>query len=245
MDLQRNLRVLPSNAPALPENTGYESSTLEESPDTLSPHICQNFNSGLECKSCYNLHLCLICRQHDHGARECKSGVLQVTSGNAGVNALASRHIGSDLGSPQACGFEDGPLPLDVPIHTVSAALRYEQPRRHTRRSERRPNYWHVEFNTPRYRAYREKCRQKGSREEAKWPDSVEEAFQIGICKIIRCLLLLNIVLQLYESIEDGAVKRKFCMANRVAGTNGSRTIYIRLRVRDVTESKSPATFKF
>ena len=243
MDLQRNLRVLPSNAPALPENTGYESSTLAESPDTLLPHICQNFNNGLGCKSCYNLHLCLNCRQHDHGAFECKNSVLQVTSGNAGVNALTSRHIGSDLGSPQACGFENGALPLDVPIHTVSVASRYEQPRRHTRRSEHHPNYWHVEFNTPRYRAYREKCRQKGSRE--KWPDRVEEAFQIGIYKIMRCLLLLNIVIQLYESIEDGAVRRKFCMANRVAGTNGSRTIYIRLRVRDVTGSKSLVTFKF
>ena len=231
MDLQRNLRVLPSNAPALPENTSYESSTLEESADTLSPRICQNFNRGLECKSCYNLHLCLVCRQHDHGARECKSGVLQVTSGNAGANTLASRRIGFDLGSPQACGFEDGPLPLDVPIHPVSAALRYEQPRRHTRRSERRPNYWHVEFNTPRYKAYREKCRQKGSKEEAVWPDRVEEAFQIGICKTMVCLPLLNIALQLYGFIEGEAVGRKSYMANRVAGTNGSRTIYIKLRV--------------
>lgn len=184
MELQRNLRVLPSNAPALPENTSYQSST-----DTLS--ICQNFNHGVECKSCYNLHLCLNCRQHDHGANECESGVLQVTSGNAGANALASRHVGSSLESPQACGFEDGPLPLDVPIYPVSAALRYEQPRRHIKRPERRPNYWHVEFNTERYRAYREKCRQKGSKE--KWPDRVEEAFQIGICKIMQCLSLLNI----------------------------------------------------
>ena len=222
MELQRNLRVLPSNAPALPENTSYESSTLED--------ICQDFNSGLECKSCYNLHLCLICRQHDHGAVKCKSGVLQVTSGNAGANALA-RHVGSSLRGPQACGFEDGPLPLDVPVHPVSAALRYEQPRRHTRRSERLPNYWHVEFNTERYRAYREKCHQKGSREGAVWPDRVEEAFQIGICKFLRCLPLLNIALQLYVSIEDEAVRRKFYTANRVAGTNGSRTIYIKLRV--------------
>ena len=208
MDLQRNLRVLPSNAPALPENTSYESSTLEESADTLSPHICQNFNRGLECKSCYNFHLCLICRQNDHGARECKSGVLQVTSGNAGANADASHHIGSNLGSPQTCGFEDGPLPLDAPIYPVSFPLRYEQPRRHTRRSERRPNYWHVEFNTPRYQAYREKCRQKGPKE--KWPDRVEEAFQIGICKIMGYLPLFNIALQLYVSIEGEAVRRKF-----------------------------------
>ena len=219
MELQGNLRVLPSNAPALPENTSYESST-----DTLSPHICQNFNGGLECNSCYNLH-------HDHGADEFKSGVLQVTSDNAGANALASRHVGSSLGSPQACGFEDGPLPLGVPIHPVPAALRYEQPRRHTRRTERRPNYWHIEFNTERYRAYRDKCRQKGSREGAVWPDRVEEAFQIGICKIMRCLPLLNIALQLYVSIEDEAVGRKFYTANRVAGTNGSRNIYIKLRV--------------
>ena len=180
MDLQRNLRVLPSNAPALPES--YQS-TLEESPDTLSPHICQNFSRGLECKSCNNLHLCLICGQHDHGAGECRSGVLQATSGNAGANALTPRHIGFNLDSPQTCGFKAGSPPLDVPLHSVPAASRYEQQRRHSRRSERRPNYWHVEFNTPRYRAYRDKCRQKGSREESKWPDRVEEAFQIGICK--------------------------------------------------------------
>lgn len=245
MDLQRNLRVLPSNAPALPESTSYQSSTLEESPDLLSPHICQNFNRGLECKSCNNLHICLICRQHDHGAGQCKSGVLQATSGNAGTNALAPRHIGSNLGSPQACGFKAGPTPLEVPIHSVSAALRYEQQRRHTRRSERRPNYWHVEFNTPRYQAYRDKCRQKGSKEEAKWPDRVEEAFQIGICELMRCLPLLNIALQLYVSIEDEAARRRCCMANRVAATNGSPTIYIKLRVRDVAGSKYPVTFKF
>ena len=184
MDLQRNLRVLPSNAPALPESTSYQS-TLEESPDTLSSHICQDFNRGLECKSCHNFHLCLICRQPDHGAGECRSGVLQATSGNAGANALTPRHIGSNPGSPQACGFKPGSPPLDVPIHSLPTALRYEQQRRHSRRSERRPNYWHVEFNTPRYRAYRDKCRQKGSREESKWPDRVEEAFQIGICKIM------------------------------------------------------------
>lgn len=45
--------------------------------------------------------------------------------------------------------------------------------------------YWHVEFQTPRYRAYREKCRQKGSKDE-KWPDRVEEAFQYAIRKYRR-----------------------------------------------------------
>lgn len=229
MDLQRNLRVLPSNAPAL-ESTSYQSTTFGASPDTLSPHICQNFNRGLECKSCYNLHICLICRQHDHGAGECKSSVLQATSGNAGANALAPRHIGSNLATPQASDFEAGPHPLDVPIHSVSAPLSYEQQRRHTRRSERLPNYWHVEFNTPRYQAYRNKCREKGSKEEI-WPDRVEEAFQIGICEIMRCLPLLNTALQLYVSIEDEAARRRSCMANRVAATNGSPTIYIKLRV--------------
>ena len=228
MDFQRNLRVLPSNAPALPESTTYQS-TLEESPDTLSSQICQNFNRGLECNSCYNLHLCLICRQHDHGAGECKSGVLQATSGNAGVNALTPGHIGSNLGSPQAYGFKAGSPPIDVPVRSVPAALRYEQQRRHIRRSERPPNYWHVEYNTERYLAYRDKCRQKGSAE--KWPDRVEEAFQIGIYKFMRCLPLLNIALQLYVYIEDEAARRRCCMANRVAATNGSPSIYIKLQV--------------
>ena len=177
--MDQNRRVLPSNAPALPDGTSHQPSTSEEPVGTLSQRICHDFNRGFDCKNCHNLHVCLICRRNDHSAGECKAGVLQVTSGNAGADTFALGHAGANFDSPQPCGSKTDPLPTSLPLQSLQATVRYEQRIRHVRRAERVPNYWHVEFNTPRYQAYRDKCRQKGSKE--KWSDRVEEAFQIGM----------------------------------------------------------------
>ena len=188
MEPYRNLRVLPSNAPALPESTGTTGSQLstpEESDDELSSQICQSFNRGIGCKSCRRLHICQFCKRHDHGADECEAGILQVSSGNAGANVFTPRPIDSKLEEYRSYAFKAGSLPVNAPLHSVPATLKWEQPSRHRRSIERQPNYWHVEFNTPRYRAYREKCGQKGSKQEAKWADRVEEAFQIGSYRIL------------------------------------------------------------
>lgn len=173
MEPHQDLRVLPSNAPALPESTGSQFSTPEELDDGLSSQICQSFNRGLQCHSCRQLHVCRFCKQQDHGAGGCKARILQVSSGNAGANIFATLPIESKLEEYQDYVFKAGSFPVDAPLQSVPATLTWEQPSRHRKSTERQPNYWHVEFSTPRYRAYR----QKGSKQ---WPDGIEETFQIG-----------------------------------------------------------------
>ena len=181
MEPHRKLRVVPSNAPSLSESTSrHQLLTPEESEDALSSHICPNFNHGFECKSCCRLHVCHICKRPDHGGGECKAGILQVSSGNTSANMFAPRHVNSKLEDYQGYDFEAESFTVNGALQSIPPTLRWEQHTRHRRVPDRQPNYWHVEFNTPRYRAYREKCRQKGSKEEAKWPDHVEEAFQMG-----------------------------------------------------------------
>lgn len=169
--------VLPSNAPALSDRAGGQLSSPETLVGTLSLQICQTFNQGLECRACSLLHVCFTCQQSDHGANECKAGILRVTSGNAGSNVLESRTIESKLEVSQSCGMRPSIFSSPGSPYQSHPILRWEQ-QKHRILPDRLPNYWHCEFETPRYRAYREKCRQKDSKE--KWPDRVEEAFQTG-----------------------------------------------------------------
>lgn len=188
MEPRRNLRVLPSgvlpsNAPTLSEETAEQLSILDHQAETLTPQICQHFNHGLNCRTdCSLHHVCFTCQQPDHGANECKLGVLRVTSGNAGSTGSGSRTISAKAEFSQSYGIR----PSIFSNHPESPCPTYPTPRweQHTNSignaKRALPNHWHCEFETPRYRAYREKCRQKGTKEAVKWPDRVEDAFQMG-----------------------------------------------------------------
>lgn len=177
------LRVLPSNAsaPALPKYESGLLSTPTDLAETLSSGICPSYNHGSDCSACNLLHICLRCKQHGHPATECKFGILRVSSGNVGSNVFQSRSTDFKEGHTQKYGFRPVSSLVNPPHHSAQAAIKAEHPRRQQHSSwPSLPMYWHVEFQTPRYRAYREKCRQKGSKDE-KWPDRVEEAFQYGL----------------------------------------------------------------
>lgn len=176
------LRVLPSNShAALPENAG-------ELTETLSSGICQSYNIGNDCSACNLLHLCLRCKQHGHPATDCKYGILRVSSGNVGSSVFQSCNTEFKAGHTQKFGLRPVSSLVNTPLHSAQAAIKAENPKRQQHSlwstSSGPPMYWHVEFQTPRYRAYRDKCRQRGSKDE-KWPDRVEEAFQMGMCQ--RC----------------------------------------------------------
>lgn len=185
MELHSNGRVLPSNAPALPEDTSGLLSTPTDQVETLSSEICQNYNRGNDCSACNLSHSCLRCKQHGHPAIDCKCGILRVSSGN--VRSSVFQPYSTDLKTvnTQKYGIRPVSSLVDPPHHSAQAAIKAEHPRRQYHSSWSSPKglpmYWHVEFQTPRYRTYREKCRQKGSKEQ-QWPDHVEEAFQAGLC---------------------------------------------------------------
>lgn len=177
------LRVLPSNAtaPALPENDSGLLSRRIDLTETLSPGICQSYNRGGDCSTCNLLHICLRCKLHGHPATECKCGILRVSSGNVGSNAFQSRNTDFKEEHNPKYAFRPVSSLVNPPRHSAQAAIKAEHPRRQQHSSwPSLPMYWHVEYQTPRYRAYRDKIRQKGSKDE-KWPDRVEEAFQYGL----------------------------------------------------------------
>ncbi|KAL9138702.1 MAG: hypothetical protein Q9175_000057 [Cornicularia normoerica] len=180
-----NARVLPSNAPALPEDASGLLSTPTDLAETLSSEICQNYNRGHDCSACSLPHVCLRCKQHGHPATSCESGILRVSSGNVGSSVLQSRNADLKTGNNQKYGLRPVSSLVNLPLHSAQAAIKAEHPRRQQELSWSSPKgipmYWHVEWQTERYRRYREKCRLRGSKNE-KWPDMVEEAFQIGLC---------------------------------------------------------------
>lgn len=175
-------RVVPSNAPALPENALLSPTT--DLAETLSSDICQSYNHGHECSGCNLLHVCLRCKHQGHPATDCKYGILRASSGNVGTSAFQSCKIDLKAGNNQKYPVRSVPSLINPPHHSAQAAIKAEYQRRqwHSSRSisKRLLPYWHVEYQTPRYCTYREKIRLKGSKGE-KWGDNVEEAFQIGL----------------------------------------------------------------
>ena len=175
MELQR---VLPSNAPALPEDVAGLLSTATESNQTLSSEISQNYTSN-DNASCWR------CKQHGHSTTDCECGVLRVSSGNVGSSVFQLRN--TDLKTVNTQKYEFRPVSSlnDPPHHSAQAAIKGGHPRRRQQLPwsslKGPPWYLHVEFETPRYRAYREKIREKGSK-DGTWSDRVEEAFQMGLC---------------------------------------------------------------
>lgn len=187
MEPHRNLRVLPSgvlpsNAPALPDRTSGRLLTPEHQADTPLPQICQSFNQGFECIACRLHHICSTCQQPDHGANECKAGVLRVTSGNAGSNVSVPRTVTHKAELLKRCDIKPSSFSSPGPPFAAQPVLRWEQERHRVGVRHGLPNHWHCELETPRYLAYRKKCRQKDS----KWSDNVEDAFQMGMCNGIR-----------------------------------------------------------
>ena len=185
MELHPNASVLPSNAPALLEDARNPLSTSTDAAETPSTEICQNYNRGNSCSACSLQHVCLRCKQHGHPAADCERGVLRVSSGNAGSSIFHSRNPNLKTWDTQEYEIRCVSSLVNPPHHSAQAAIKAEHPRRQQHSSwsslKGPPWYWRVEFETPRYCAYREKCKQKGSKDD-KWPDRVEEAFQLGLC---------------------------------------------------------------
>ena len=183
MEQHLNARVLPSNA--LPDSASGLLSPPADLTETLSPEICQNYNRGNDCFACNAPHVCFRCRQYGHPATDCKSTILRASSGNVGPGTFQSSNTDLKLGNTQKHGFRPVSSFVNPPHHSAQAAIKAEHPRRqqHSSYSSLKgyPYYWHVEYQTPRYCAYRKKIREKGSKDE-KWPDNVEEAFQLGLC---------------------------------------------------------------
>ena len=178
-------RVLPSNAPALPEDTSGILTTPTDLTETLTSEICQTYNRGDRCSACSFKHVCLRCKQHGHPATACGRGVLRVSSGNVGSSIFHSHNTNSKTGSTQKYEFRHMSSLVNPPHHSAQAAIKAEHPRRqqHSSWSSMKgpPWYWHVEYESEKYRIYRKKIREKGSKDE-KWPDRIEEAFQMGLC---------------------------------------------------------------
>ena len=183
MELHPNARVLPSNAPALPENGNGHLSTptnLAKAPS----EICQRYNCGNDCSACNLPHVCLRCKQYGHPALDCERSVLRVSSRNVGSSTFESRNTDLKTEDTQKYAFGTVSSLVNPPHHSAQAAIKAEYPRRQQYSScsslKGLPKYWRVECQTPRYQAYRKKCREKGSTEI--WPDNVEDAFQMGMC---------------------------------------------------------------
>ena len=189
MEPHRNPRVLssgavPSNAPALPDCTTVQRSSPELRTSTSSTTICVRFNRGVNCRPCTFVHICSTCRQPDHGAIECKEDIPCVTSGKIGSGAslAISRNLTHKAQNFQGYGIRPSIFSTPTP-HEPQSIIKWEHNRPRTTSLSRLPNHWHCEFDTPRYCAYREKCRQRGSKDAVQWPDDVENAFQLGVWK--------------------------------------------------------------
>lgn len=180
MESRRHLRVVPSNAPTFPDSDAIHRSPTQELDGSLP--ICPNFNNDIDCRVCGLQHACSICLDTDHGSYACKKGFLRVSSGNVGSGGPVT--INREL--KVVCGGHYAPKPssaLDRGLDNsalVASKLEHRKSRRALESKTKSPLYHRVEFQSPRYVAYREKCRNKGD-EEQTWPDHLEEAFQRGL----------------------------------------------------------------
>ena len=159
MEACQHQRVLHSNAPTIPSEAG----------------LC--FNSGYDCGVSGQHHACSDCHDTSHGVVECKSSILQDTSGNVGfqdgiVHNFDGREFQYGIKSPFSF---DSP-----PLHSAQAAIKRE----HRRRREftaRAINLDRCEWESKRYENYRNKqatnARKGGTNV---WTHKVEEAFQNG-----------------------------------------------------------------
>ena len=183
MESHGNIRVLPSNAPALPVND-TPASTLHGLDRPQSPQICPNFNLGLDC-ICSLKHICATCLGQNHGSKDCKTGVLRITSGNVRSHTREKSVIRSKAGLDTQCQNAESSFLFDPPHHSAQAALKLEQKKRRRARGPhvRASLSYRPELQSPRYVAYRQKIKQSQGNSSKKqiWPDHVEEAFQEGI----------------------------------------------------------------
>ena len=174
MEPRRDIRVVPSNGPIL--NTLHSASQ-----DSQPSRPCPNFNGGIDCRSCGYLHACSACLSISHGLHECKKGVLQISSGNMGQGG-PYYHITGLQGNPEPslaftprAGFSLGTE------YSAQAAFKLQQrkSRREAERGSKAILFSRPELLSPRYNAYRDKYRSKGSKCTV-WTDDIEEAFQAG-----------------------------------------------------------------
>lgn len=174
MELHPNPRVLPSNAPVLPGDTSDLLSTPTGLEETLSLDTCQSYSRGNDSPACT--------LPHSHTAFDCEYGILRASSGNVGPSIFESRNAYLKTEGKQKSAFKSVSSLVNPPHHSAQAAIKAGHPRRRqpSSFSSQRLIYWGVEWETPRYCAYREKCRLQGSK-NGKWPDRVEEAFQMAI----------------------------------------------------------------
>ena len=176
MELHPNTRILPSNAPVLPGDTNETLSTPTGLGETLSFDTCHSYSRDNDNPTCT--------LPHGHTVVNCEYGILRASSGNVGPSIFESRNSYSKTEGKQNSGFKSVSSLVNPPHHSAQAAIKAGYPRRRqpSSFSPQRLTYWGVEWETPRYRAYREKGQQSGSK-NGKWPDRVEEAFQIGLCR--------------------------------------------------------------
>ena len=184
MELHPNAPVLPSNAPALPDHAiGLPPTGLAE---VLSSEVCQSYDHGDDPSACGLPHVCVRCMRNGHPAADCECGILRASSGNVGSSVFQSCKTILKTGKTQKYEFEPVSSLINPPDHSAQAAIKagHSRRRQHISWSSLKgpPFYWHVEFETPRYVQYRQKIREKGSAGE-KWPDNVEDAFQLGLCQ--------------------------------------------------------------
>lgn len=136
-----------------------------------------------------------VLRSNAPGKTDSPKGVLQVSSGNIG-----SSNLESSLGVAKGTAFDK--YEADVPpLSTVPRCQSAQATLKLQRRKQRRvqdgesesldtyPMYSQIitqaERLSPRYQTYREKQRKefvKGSNQEQKWPDELEDVFQQGVC---------------------------------------------------------------
>ncbi len=181
MESRRHLRVLPSNAPNLSESDAIHRSPTQSLELDRSLQTCPDFNNDIDCRICGLQHACSNCLQEDHGARACKKRILRVSSGNVGSIEPVTSLSGSKVEVHEHYTTKASTALMRGSDHLAHVALRLDQ-RRSRRGLDSRhklPLYYRAELQSPRYIAYREKARSKGSKNQT-WPDNVEEAFQRG-----------------------------------------------------------------
>lgn len=168
MEARRHLRVLPSNAPILADNDGIHRPPSQSLGLDGSLQTCPNFNNGIECRICGNLHACSTCSQADHGSHACKKGILRVSSGNVGPNGPVScldeskLSLGGDHVSRASTTLVRG---SNHSAH-VAFKLEHRKSRRGFDQRSKLPLYYRAELQSPRYNAYRAKARSKGAKDQ-------------------------------------------------------------------------------
>lgn len=181
MESRRHLRVLPSNAPTLPDSDAIHRSPTQSLELDRSLLICANFNNDIDCRVCGLQHVCSTCFEPDHGSYACKKGVLRVSSGNVGSGGPVTNYGDFKVVCGGQYAIKPSPV-LDRGLDNSALESRLEHRKSHRGLKSRTksPLYYRAELLSPRYVAYRKKCREKGSKDQT-WPDHVEEAFQRGL----------------------------------------------------------------